>query len=242
MEDSFLLDEVRIWVTTCAKNCCCCLALSVLNLPCSVFQPCSSHLGEHKVLPRIHSTYLIRMDKSHNSVKVLFKSSCWTVAMSGAFPIHLLGGSKAQVNFLDRQSKGSVNRADRADVKVLFFMLLLVFFFQMDVSVFLIGSILAEFQLNLQKKIVCRKLLCSQARNYSWRELFSYPYFRPTSLKIFKFLISEQLWNPIDFIITYKKIVWSFSSGTTGRGKKRELIFLTWNTTQMIVFQTGWLR
>lgn len=76
---------------------------------------------------------------------------------------------------------------------------------KMDVSVFLIGSILAEFQLNLQKKIVCRKLLCSQARNYSWRELFSYPYFRPASLKIFKFLFSEQLWNPIDFVITHTK-------------------------------------
>lgn len=76
---------------------------------------------------------------------------------------------------------------------------------KMDVSVFLIESILAEFQLNLQKKIICRKLLCSQAGNYSWRQLFSWPYFRPTSLKIFKFLISEQLWNPIDFIVTHKE-------------------------------------
>lgn len=76
---------------------------------------------------------------------------------------------------------------------------------KMHVSVFLIESILPEFQLNLQKKIVCRKLLCSQAGNYSWRELFSWPYFRPTSLKIFKFLISEQLWNPIDFIVTHKE-------------------------------------
>lgn len=76
---------------------------------------------------------------------------------------------------------------------------------KMDVSVFLMESILAEFQLNLQKKIVCRKLLCSQAGNYSWKELFSWPYFRPTSLKIFKLLISEQLWNPIDFIVTHKE-------------------------------------
>lgn len=41
--------------------------------------------------------------------------------------------------------------------------------------------------------------------------MFSYP-FRPTSLKIFTLPISEQLWNPIDFIITHKKNTVEFLS------------------------------
>ena len=193
--------------------------MSVLHLPHAVFLPCCPHLGEHKMVPRIHPTCLIHMDKSCISSRE--ELPCTTPS-----PSSYSETGKPRLTFW-------VDKAKEVWIRLMSSLL------KMDVSVFLIGSIVAEFQLNLQKKVVCRKLLCSQARNYSWRELFSYPYFRPTSLKIFKFLISEKLWNPIDFIITHKKIMWSFSSGTTGRGKQTELIFLTWNTTQMIVFQTG---
>lgn len=51
----------------------CLFIMSVLHLPHSVFLPYFP-LGERKMLPKIHPTCLINMDKSCISVKGLFKT------------------------------------------------------------------------------------------------------------------------------------------------------------------------